>query len=461
MIGANRLSAYSGSATLRYVAIALGGRLPDAKPDGTARQDAASHFASRPAPAPSAKQIAGPATDIEATAHKFTITQSGPAATSAPAGKAEPSSTQNWRLVRQSFAAATSDRVATAEYFYARLFAVNPGIRALFPTSMTVQRERMFAALSRVIWSLDTQPECTAMLRQIGREHRRYGVLDKHCRAFFAALRDTVEHRAGSSWTADTAAAWQSATDYFAATMRDAATAKDETPAWWIGEIVSHELRSPGVAVLRLRTDQPLPYQAGQYVPVQVARWSRTWRPYSVATAPRPGGPLELHVRAVPGGLVSNALVHHSDVGECVLLGAAEGTMTLTGSGRDLLCVAGGTGLAPIKAIIEQAIAMDKAASQPRTITLFVGARQHFDLYDLEDLQLLEAAHPALHVIPVLSEQPGYTGLTGMLPDVVKAQGVQADAEAYVCGPPAMVRHAAAQLAASLPRSQIHYDAPP
>ena len=326
---------------------------------------------------------------------------------------------------------------------------------------MTVQRERMFGALSRVIRTLDCEPECSELLRQMGREHRRYGVLDKHVAAFFAALRDMVEHLADRSWTAETSAAWQCATDYFTATMRDATAEKDATPAWWIGEIVSHELRSPGVAVVRLRTDQPLEYRAGQYVPVQVARWSRVWRPYSIATAPRPGGPLELHVRAVPGGLVSNTLVHHSDIGDCVLLGEAAGTMTLAESGRDLLCVAGGTGLAPIKAIIEQAIAADKAASRHRTITLFVGARQHFDLYDLEDLLLLESAHPALHVIPVLSEQPGFAGLTGMLPDVVKAHGVQADTEAYVCGPPGMVRHAVALLAASLPESQIHRDEPP
>lgn len=66
--------------------------------------------------------------------------------------------------------------------------------------------------------------------------------------------------------------------------------------------------------------------------------------------------------------------------------------------------------LAPIKAIIEQAIAADKAASKPRAITLFVGARQHFDLYDLEDLQLVEAACAELRVIPVLSEQPATQG---------------------------------------------------
>jgi NAD(P)H-flavin reductase/hemoglobin-like flavoprotein len=426
-------------------------------PNGSARQDAGRRFAGRPAQAASATQIADPESATGAGEHKFTATQIVPAA-QALAGKAEVTFTPNWRLVKQSFAAATTDSVAAAEHFYARFFAANPGIRALFPTSMVVQRERMMAALSRVIWSLDNEPECTSLVHQIGRQHRRYGVLDKHCDAFFAALRDTVEHGAGTLWTAEMAAAWQRAVDFLSAAMREAIAAADATPAWWIAEIVGHELRAPGVAVLRLRTDEPLPYRAGQYVPVQVARWSRTWRPYSVATAPRPGGPLELHVRAVPGGLVSNALVHHSDVGECVLLGAAEGTMTLADPGRDLLCVAGGTGLAPIKAIIEQAIAADMTASQPRAITLFVGARQHFDLYDLEDLQLLESAHPALRVIPVLSEQPGYAGLTGMLPDVVKAQGVQADAEAYICGPPAMVRRAAALLAATLPESQIHHD---
>jgi NAD(P)H-flavin reductase/hemoglobin-like flavoprotein len=394
----------------------------------------------------------------DASEHKLAASQILLAEAPTSAGKAEETPTTNWRLVKQSFAHATSDAVAAAEHFYARLFAVHPDTRALFPTSMAVQRERMFAVLSRVIWSLDAEPECTALLRQIGREHRRYGVLDKHYDAFFAALRDTVKHRIGSSWTAETSAAWQGAAAYFAATMREAAASASDAPAWWIAEIISHELRAPGVAVLRLRTDKPLPYQAGQYVPVQVARWSRTWRPYSVAAAPRSGGSLELHVRAVPGGLVSNTLVHHSDVGDCVLLGAGDGAMTLAESGRDLLCIAGGTGLAPIKAIIEQAIAADKTASKPRTITLFVGARQHFDLYDLEDLQLLEAACPALRVIPVLSEQPGYSGLTGMLPEVVKAQSMTSDVEAYVCGPPGMVRQATALLAVSVPESQIHYD---
>jgi len=119
--------------------------------------------------------------------------------------------------------------------------------------------------------------------------------------------------------------------------------------------------------------------------------------------------------------------------------------------------VAGGTGLAPIKAIIEQVLAAPRT-DRPRKITLFVGARQHFDLYDLEDLQLLEAAFPALRVLPVLSDEPGYNGLTGLLPDVVGGHGLFECAEAYISGPPAMVRLTAALLAAGIPPGQIHHD---
>jgi len=345
-------------------------------------------------------------------------------------------------------------------YFYARLFAANPDFRALFPSSMTAQREQMFAALARLIWSLDNRPGSAEILSQLGRAHRRFGVTQAHHKAFFSALLDTAHHFIGPGWTKETASAWQGALDYISAAMRAAADEDAKSsPPWRIGEIVSHDLRSPGVAVIRLRPSDPLPYQAGQYVPVQVTRWPRAWRMYSIANAPRPGGLIELHVRAVPGGEVSNTLVYHSAVGDCVLLGAAEGTMTLTASDRDLLCVAGGTGLAPIKAIIEQALT-PQAANGTRKITLFFGGRQHFDLYDLEDLRLLESACPGLRVLPVLSEEPGYSGLAGTLPDVIRGHcpGTFKTADAYICGPPAMVARTAAVLAASVSPGQIHHD---
>ncbi len=363
----------------------------------------------------------------------------------------------NPRPVMESFKRIISVGPVAMEYFYARLFTLSPRIRALFPTSMSAQRDRVFAALARLVWSLDDPPRRAELLSRLGREHRRFGVTDAHYAAFIATLRDTAEHFIGSDWTPETSAAWQGALDYVAEAMKAAAADDARTsPAWWVAEIVSHELRSPGVAVLRLRPSQPLPYEAGQYVPVQVTKWPRVWRPYSIATAPRPGGLIELHVKGVPGGMVSPTLVYDSAEGDCVLLGPADGSMTLAESDRDLLCVAGGTGLAPIKAIIEQAIA--HPAGRRRKITLFFGAKQHFDLYDLEDLQLLEAACSSLRVIPVLSEEPGYPGLTGMLADAVGGFGLFENTEAYVCGPAPMVTQATALLAASIPEAQLHQD---
>jgi NAD(P)H-flavin reductase/hemoglobin-like flavoprotein len=439
------------------VAIALGGRFSDSRTENPVRPDGSGHSVGSSALLTATTAAWAPAAAIDAA-------NAGPASEvpqSDGHGKtAEKSLTVadiNLQLVRQTFARVVSASLSAMEYFYARLFTISPDVRGLFPTSMITQREHLFATLCQLVGSLDREAECTELLARLGRDHRRYGVLDKHYDAFGSAMRDTLEHYLGDAWTPETSSAWQSALEYFATAMR-AAAADQDSPAWWIAEIVSHELRSPNVAVLRLRTEQPFPYQAGQYVPVQVTRWPRIWRPFSVASMPRPGGLLELHVRAVPGGLVSNTLVHHSSVGDSVLLGAAKGAMTLSPSGRDLLCLAGGTGLAPIKAIIEQAITADKAAPRPRKITLFFGARQQFDLYDLEDLQLLEAACPSLRVIPVLSEQPGYAGVTGTLPDAVSTRGPFENTEAYVCGPPAMVRQTTAVFAGSIPDGHIRHD---
>lgn len=366
-----------------------------------------------------------------------------------------------------------------ARYFYDRLLASCPSVQTLFPVEMTAQGERFFAAFIRIARHLDDEVARAEMLAELGREHRKFGVTEAHYAPFSAALFETARNFAGEHWRPDVETAWRGALAYMSATMRAAAAADAAVaPPWWIAEITSYELRAPGVAVLKLAPSLPLPYLAGQYIWVQVTKWPRVWRTFSAATAPRPSGLIELHVRAVPGGLVSNELVYHSAVGDSVLLGPAGGSMTLADSGRDLLCVAGGTGLAPIKAIIEQAIT--ESPVRPRKITLFFGARQYFDLYDLQDLQLLEAAHPALRVIPVLSDEQGSASLgshgagshgagshglgsgelAGTLPDVVLAQGSSMfqNHEAYICGPASMVSKTAAVLAASIPPAQIHHD---
>jgi NAD(P)H-flavin reductase len=191
--------------------------------------------------------------------------------------------------------------------------------------------------------------------------------------------------------------------------------------------------------VLTIRPGEPFPYQPGQYLSVQVLRWPRVWRSYSIANAPRADGTLDLHIRAIPGGQVSTTLVQDTSAGDTVLLGPARGSMVVDhSSARDILCVAGGTGFAPIKAIIEGLAA--RPGGTARRIRLFAGARCRADLYDLPDLARLESQCARLDVVTALSDEPGACGPHGLVPDVVRQQASWQDCDVFVSGPPGMVR---------------------
>jgi NAD(P)H-flavin reductase/hemoglobin-like flavoprotein len=360
-------------------------------------------------------------------------------------------------LIKGSFARASADQALMMELFFARLFAANPEIRVLFPLAMTATRHAVYDALARLIQVIDEPADCQQLLGQLARDHRKFGVKEKHYRPFFDALLATVEQLAARAWTPQTAAAWQAALDHFAAVIRDAA-AQDaiSQPAWWVGEIVRHDLRTPTIAVLTIRPDKPLRYLPGQYVPVQVPRWPRVWRSYSIANAPRENGLLDIHVRAMPGGVISTALAGHCRPGDTLVLGAARGDMVVSaGSQRDLVCVAGGTGLAPVKAIIESVVC---AASQGRrrNISLYLGVRQPDDLYDMRDLSTLALAYPSLTLIPVVGHQAG--GPAGGLLDVVAAHPSFRDTDVYLSGPYGMVASTARALSRRVPAGRLHHD---
>lgn len=352
-----------------------------------------------------------------------------------------------------------ADAQKAMEYFYARLFVHSPEIRAMFPLAMSDLRERVFSALARLIWSMDCPETFAAYLGQLARDHRRFGVKDKHHKAFFNALLATVEHFSGAEWTAEAGAAWQAALDSAAAVMSAAAAADAaHQPPWWVGEVVRHDRRTASVAVLTIRPDQPLSFAPGQYLGVQVARWPRIWRNFSVANAPRDSGLIDLHVKAVPCGMVSNVLVHHAAVGDTVLLGQARGEMTvLEDSYRDLLCVAGGTGLAPLKAIIESVIDSTKLGRR-RNISLFVGAQRQEELYDMQDLQDLQSGYPSLTVVPVVSHEPGFTGMKGLLPRAVRKHASLENADVFISGPDRMVTETERVLAGRVTADRIHHD---
>jgi NAD(P)H-flavin reductase/hemoglobin-like flavoprotein len=360
-------------------------------------------------------------------------------------------------LIKESFSLIEPQAEDVTAYFYGRLFAENPRLRALFPPSMETPRHQLFRALTEIVWSIDSPDNLATFLARLGRSHRKFGVCREHYDALGNALLATVRRFTGTAWTAEMGAAWSDAYAT-AARMMIAAADEDaaELPPWWVGEVVEHELRGTDLGLLTVRPGQRLPYRAGQYVTIQTARWPRVWRPYSIANAPGEDGLLRFHVRAVPAGWVSGALVRHTRVGDSLLLGPATGSMTLDpDSDRDLLCVAGGTGLSPLKALIEEAI----RGHAGRKIHLLVGARTRTGLYDGPALEALKASCPALEVIPVVSDDPEFDGMRGKVSDVLDRFPSWAGHDVYVAGPAPMVERTISKLEdLGVPPIRIRHD---
>src|SRR6266704_3683983 len=215
----------------------------------------------------------------------------------------------------------------TDAYFYASLFVRRPELRELFPPAMDEQRDRLFRALAQIVESLSSPEELAGYLTQLGRDHRKYSVEPSMYEAVGAALVATLRRFAGDDFTPAAEEAWvQTYTAASALMIRAAEDDSAAAPPYWSAEVVGHEKHDHGIAVLTVSPDQPLRYEPGQHLTVQTLRWPHVWRPYSIACRPREDGVIRLHVKAVAGGRVSNALVPPTSPGDEIILGPAMGT---------------------------------------------------------------------------------------------------------------------------------------
>ncbi len=360
--------------------------------------------------------------------------------------------------LRDSFARVAIHGDELPLFFYSDLFIKHPEVRDLFPVSMAAQRAHLVDALVTIVSQVDKVDDLTAFLQGLGRDHRKFGAVAGHYAAVGASLLATLEHFSGPAWTPEVAADWEEAYGLVGAVMTEAAAADEqERPAWWRGTVVAHEQRAFDVSVLLVRPEPRMDYLPGQSVAIECPSRPRLWRYYSMANAPRPDGMLEFHVRLIDGGAVSMALTGSAIVGAELRLGPPVGALTLSQplSGRDLLLVAGSTGLAPLKAILDQLTALP----QPPKAHLFFGARNAAGLYDLDSLEKMAAQHPWLAVTPAVSADPRFTGETGSLPDVVARHGDWSGRDAYLAGPADMVSAAVTRLtSAGIPRDRIHIE---
>lgn len=345
-------------------------------------------------------------------------------------------------------------------FFYADLFWRAPETRDMFPVSMAAQRDRLLGALARIVSDVDNVDALVPYLRRLGRDHRKFGTLAEHYGVVGVSLLTTLAHFAGDAWTDEVAADWKAAYALVAQVMMDAADDDGESPPWWDGMVIGHERRSMDISVLRVAPLKYLPYAPGQSVAVESELCPRTWRLFSMANAPREDGTVDFHVRIIDGGALSGALARKARPGSRLRLGPPVGSLTLsTGSGRDILMVAGSTGLAPLKALIEQVAGL----AAPRRLHLFFGAEAPEGLYDLPDLEKMAAQHQWLTLTHAVSgdpaHSPGYAGERGVIADVVSRHGPWQDRDAYVCGSTAMVRATAERLVSrGIPGSQVHIE---
>jgi toluene monooxygenase electron transfer component len=224
--------------------------------------------------------------------------------------------------------------------------------------------------------------------------------------------------------------------------------------------------------VLRIEIipERPVAFEPGQFMLVRVPDVPG-YRGWSMARFERPASRLVFTVKLMPKGSISGWLAARSRVGTPVeLFGPMGRAFFQPTADKNLLCVAGGSGLAPMLAILESAVASGHL--QRFRADLFFGVRRLTDLYAMDELMALRDRAPGLGLTVALSDEAPGREATMRYPNVTFASGfvhavaghamVQryADVTAFLAGPPVMVDAAMRLLIteAKLPARQIRYD---
>lgn len=211
-------------------------------------------------------------------------------------------------------------------------------------------------------------------------------------------------------------------------------------PSLFEGKVASVTPLSHDIVELRLQLNRQLTFIPGQYADLQIDGIDGA-RSYSFAEAPEQGSTDRpcFHVRRVPGGAFTTWLFEGDRVGSTLTLRGPLGQFRLRHADGPIVCVAGGSGLAPIKCMLEKAL-LDQCV---RPVTLFYGGREQRDLYGREAIAELAASWLApFDYIPVLSSenaQSDWTGQRGLVADKLLGLPELAQSQIYLCGPPPMV----------------------
>lgn len=211
------------------------------------------------------------------------------------------------------------------------------------------------------------------------------------------------------------------------------------------GTITSQKALTHDIVELKVKLDDPMGFKAGQYAELRLEELSLP-RNYSFAVAPKGQDLSELvfHVRKVDGGRFTSWLFEEDRSTTRLSVSGPYGDFHLHADESDkpepFICIAGGSGMAPILSLLEQA----SWAGETRDVVFLFGARTQKDLYaEKEIAQLQRQWKGSLKFEQILSEEPegsNWQGKRGWVTDHIVEQKIEwSKAQAYLCGPPGMI----------------------
>ena len=207
---------------------------------------------------------------------------------------------------------------------------------------------------------------------------------------------------------------------------------------------------------IKLPASERLQFLPGQYIDILLEDGRH--RSFSIANAPHNDEFLELHIRLVDGGQFTPRVFNSMQEKDLLRIEGPHGSFFFReDSDKDLLLVAGGTGFAPIKGIVEHLLS--EKCSRP--VYLYWGARTQADLYMAGLVEQWAAENANIHFIPVLSQADDtWNGRKGYVHEAVLADFDDLSVfDIYSCGPPAMIKAAETSFAEKgMAKDRFYYD---
>jgi Na+-transporting NADH:ubiquinone oxidoreductase subunit F len=214
---------------------------------------------------------------------------------------------------------------------------------------------------------------------------------------------------------------------------------------------------------LRLVEPDEIKFTAGQYIQFEVPEYELTaepvYRAYSMSSQPSRKNEIELEIRLVPNGICTTYVFKYLKEGDNVRINGPYGEFFLRDSNRDIVFIAGGSGMAPIKSIL---YTMTENGNS-RKATYFFGARAVKDLFLVKEMREIEKKLPNFKFVPALSDplpEDKWKGETGLITEVLDRHVKKGDnLEAYLCGSPGLIDASVKVLSnKGVPEELIFYD---